>query len=56
MDPAEVYEKTLHRQANRIATLTLDLDLAYTQIDMLKEKMATMEEKNNKDGEEKDSE
>lgn len=55
MDPTKVYEKTLQKQANRIASLTLDLDLAHSQIDILNEQLAAMQEKNN-DKEEKDSE
>jgi hypothetical protein len=31
----EVYKLALNKQANRVATLTLDLDLAYVQIDLL---------------------
>lgn len=33
-----VLQRTIEKQSKRIATLTLDLDLAYSQIELLKEK------------------
>lgn len=44
MDKIMVYEKTMSKQANRIATLMLDLDLAHTQIDLLNEELKTVKE------------
>lgn len=51
MDEVEIYKQTMSRQAQRIANLTLDLDLAHSQIDMLNEKLKTI-----KEGKEEDSE
>lgn len=45
MNEVEVLKRTLSRQANRIANLTMDLDLAYAQIEMLNEQLNKTEEK-----------
>lgn len=37
MNELDVLKKTVSKQANRIASLALDLDLAYAQIEILKE-------------------
>lgn len=48
----EVYKQALNKQANRVAMLTLDLDLAYVQIDLLtKELNELKKEANNNSGE-----
>lgn len=48
MDETEVYKRTMGKQAQRIASLTLDLDLAHAQIDLLNEQL---KETNNSDKE-----
>jgi hypothetical protein len=35
LNETEVFKLTLNKQATRIANLTLDLDLAHTQIELL---------------------
>lgn len=35
MNETEIYKNALSKQAKRIATLTLDLDLAHAQIELL---------------------
>jgi hypothetical protein len=39
MDELTVLKKTVTRQSERIATLALDLDLAYAQIEILNEQL-----------------
>ena len=52
MNEVEIYKQTMGRQAQRIANLTLDLDLAHTQIDMLNEELKQLKNSDK----EKDSE
>ena len=39
MNETEIYKQTLAKQAQRIANLTLDLDLAHTQLEMQNEEL-----------------
>jgi hypothetical protein len=39
MNEVEVLKKALSKQANRIANLSLDLDLAHAQIEILTEQL-----------------
>ena len=39
MNELEIYKQTLAKQAQRIANLALDLDLAHTQIEMQNEEL-----------------
>lgn len=39
MDEIEIYKLTMGKQAQRVANLTLDLDLAHAQIDLLNEQL-----------------
>ena len=39
MNELDVLKRALSKQAQRIANLTLDLDLAHTQIEMLTEQL-----------------
>lgn len=42
----KVFRKTIEKQSRRIAALVLDLDLAHSQIEILKEEKANIENKN----------
>lgn len=44
MDEVELLKKTLYKQSQRIAALSLDLDLAHTQIDILNEQLKEKEQ------------
>jgi hypothetical protein len=44
VDEKEVLKIALSKQANRIADLTLNLDLAHAQIDLLTEKLNEKEQ------------
>ncbi|MGM0904273.1 MAG: hypothetical protein ACQEXB_24615 [Bacillota bacterium] len=46
MNELDVLRKALAKQAQRIANLTLDLDLAHSQIDMLTEQLNGKDEMN----------
>jgi len=48
MENLEIYKRTLNKQANRIANLTLDLDLAHSQIDILQAELNQMKEERKK--------
>ena len=39
MNELEVYKQTMSRQAQRIASLTLDLDLAHSQLEIANEEL-----------------
>ncbi|MER2057313.1 MAG: hypothetical protein ABTA16_00735 [Niallia sp.] len=41
----EVLKKTIYKLSQRIAGLTVDLDLAYSQIDLLKVELKNVTEK-----------
>lgn len=45
MEEIEVLKKALSRQAQRIANLSLDLDLAHAQIEILSEQVKEKEDK-----------
>lgn len=52
MDEIEIYKQTMSRQAQRVANLTLDLDLAHTQIDMLNEELKQIKNSDKEKGSE----
>lgn len=47
MNELEVLKKTVSKQANRIASLALDLDLAYAQIELLNEEIEKLKSQKN---------
>ena len=55
MNELEVYKRAYGNLVNQIAQMTANLELAHTQIDILNEQMAALNE-NDKDKDEKDSE
>lgn len=52
MDELEVYKQTLNRQAQRIASLTLDLDLALTQLSITNEELKQIKNSDKEKGSE----
>ena len=54
MNELEVYKRAYGKVVNQVAQMTANLELAYSQIDILNEKLAALQEKNNEE-ENKDS-
>lgn len=55
MNELEVYKRALGAQANRVANLTANLDIANAQIDMLNEQLEMLKKEKENSESEKDS-